>query len=291
MDSVPFSEINDLPGDTLMLVFGRVKFRDLDAPGLQLPKERSVQPGTMVYDMELARSVMDIPLLSKVCKQWMIILHSAIPLAQRKRMKTLITHHENYVMSQAARFVRALRLTATHQSFKFWGPPAIRDCVMNPVRNSYILFPSVRDEVFKRLWAAAEDRSNDGRVYRLRLSRVVSETLYNALLRAFETTGCMDERCKQACCYVWSSVTNTTPDRWEPLLHYDHAMLLAQRLHSHPALCTYVTKLSKTSTPDFHPNVSKMLQRGCKPRGVRRILPMSFAMPPVKRLALRKQDP
>eukprot|EP00966_Prymnesium_polylepis_P086358 1999339-Prymnesium_polylepis.1 len=146
-----------------MLVFGRVKFRDLDAPGLQLPKERSVQPGTMVYDMELARSVMDIPLLSKVCKQWMIILHSAIPLAQRKRMKTLITHHENYVMSQAARFVRALRLTATHQSFTFWGPPAIRDCVMNPVRNSYILFPSVRDEVFKRLWAAAEDRSNDGR--------------------------------------------------------------------------------------------------------------------------------
>jgi hypothetical protein len=281
MDLVWFSELNELPGDVLMRIFGCVKFPDLDAPAVQVPKGKNVEPGAVVYDMELASMVMNIPLLWSVCKQWMLVLGAAIPLSQRVRMRQLITHHEGYVMSQAARFVRALRLAAMHHCHSLRGSPMKRDCVKNTVRNAYIFYPSVRSEVFIRLRAAANDRSVEGRLYRARLSVVVSETLCDALMQAFGSHGCMDERQKQACCYIWSSVTNTAPDRWDPLLHYDHAMQIAKRLSAHPALCTYVTKMAKASTPEFHPNVLKVLLEGCRRRATRRILPMSFAIPTV----------
>ena len=270
-------EIND---DLLMIIFSHVKVSDFDAPAVQVAATRSPPLDTTVYDAELVKMVMDISLLWKVCKRWKFVLSAAIPLVQRVRIKNLITHHSAYVVSQADRFVRVLKLHALSASVRLVSSSVCQQTVKNPIRYSFILFPAVQKAVLETLRKAAEDRSGEGRCYRARLSQVVSKTLHSTFVEAFEKTACWHERFQQATCYIWSSATTTTSDRCETILHYDHSIDIAKRLATHYALCGYVARAIGASNPEIlHPNIRNVLLKGCERRGNRRILPMSFGMP------------
>lgn len=236
--------ISELPDDVLWKVLSAVRSPDLDAPEIQITKTRSIG---WTYDPQLVALVFDLPLVSAVCAKWTAVVYGAMPLETRRRIRTIVSHHAEYVMTTGERYCRRMQLHAAmphlreimkpyHMGNTMYASALTSDCV--------IIYFNVLLKVISLLRAAYDVHTCEGRLYSANLHRVVSDGVYYSLLCAFERQAGMLERNYQARCYYLCIVARPTSTSG-PVLQLDRALTIAKKLQTHPALCRYVLERSK----------------------------------------------
>ena len=234
----------ELPDDVLWKALSAVRPPDFDTPEIQITKKRSIG---WTYDPQLVAAVFDLPLVSAVCAKWTAIVYGAVPLETRRRIRTIVSHHAEYVMTTGERYCRRMQLHAAmphmreimtlyHTGNTMYSLALTSDCV--------IFYCNVLIKVISMLRTAYGVNTCEGRLYSANLHRVVSDSIYYSLLWAFERQAGMRERSYQARCYYLYIVARPTSTSG-PVLQLDRALTIAKRLQTHPALCRYVLERSR----------------------------------------------
>lgn len=267
--------ISELADDGLWNILSGVHCGDLDAPNIQIPVS---QRTCDVYDPQLVAVAVDFPLLWCVCKRWKGVINEHVSFHTRCRLRDLLVHHSNVVLTTAERYCRRLKLWAAMPrvgtTLGFLERTIIKDC-------SLIIYPSVQSAVYSMLRELEHEDVRDSQdcLYKANLRRVVSDVIYRCLLNEFKKPAGVEERVKQAECYLWCSSTRSYFGR-DTIVNLDHSVLIAKLLRTHPALCTYVARLSRaTKYVHLHPEVADQLRQVLRvKRAVGRVIPVSFGI-------------